>query len=96
MLGILAHEATQTCLEDKEGHYLRLTPPLEVTLPDLSTSTSGPSQEISKYDLMVMLYAEGVKNRLLAGARIEEVLERKADRAAERRWGWACMSAMAG
>jgi hypothetical protein len=42
---------------------------------------------------MAMLYAEGVKNRLLTGARIEEVLERKAERAAARRWGWACMLA---
>lgn len=61
-----------------------LTPPLEVTLPDLSTSTSGPSQETSKYDLMVMLYAEGVKNRLLAGPRMERALERKAESAAGR------------
>jgi hypothetical protein len=93
---VIAHGTTWNTFRCIEGHYVRLTPPLEVTLPDLSTSTSGPSQEISKYDLMVMLYAEGVKKRLLAGARIEEVLERKADRAAARRWGWACMSAMAG
>jgi hypothetical protein len=45
---------------------------------------------------MVMLYAEGVKNRLFAGALIEEVLERKAERAAARRWGWACMLADGG
>jgi hypothetical protein len=69
--------------------------PLEVTLPDWSTWTSGPSQETSKYDLMVMLYAEGVKNRLLAGARREEALERKAESAAERSW-WVCMTADGG
>lgn len=61
---------------------------MEVTLPDSSTSTSGPSHETSKYDLMTMLYADGVKKRLLMGARVVEALERKADKAAKgRRWG---------
>jgi hypothetical protein len=35
-----------------------------------------------------MLYAEGVKNRLLIGARIEDAPERNAERAAEARRGW--------
>jgi hypothetical protein len=59
---------------------LLFSAPLDVTLPDLSTSTSGPSQVTSKYDLMAMLYAEGVKNRLLRGARATDALERKAER----------------
>jgi hypothetical protein len=75
---------------------LLFTAPLEVTFPDWSTWTSGPSQETSKYDLMVMLYAEGVKNRLLAGARREEALERNAESAAERSWWVCCMTANGG
>jgi hypothetical protein len=66
---------------------LLFSAPLEVTLPDLSTSTSGPSQVTSKYDLMAMLYAEGVKNRLLIGARTEDALERNAETDEVRRWG---------
>jgi hypothetical protein len=75
--------------------HLRFTLPWEVTLPDLSTWTSGPSQATSKYDLMVMLYAEGVKNRLLAGARIEEALARKAEAEMAERSG-ACIAADGG
>jgi hypothetical protein len=69
------------------GKHLLFAAPFEVTLPALSTSTSGPSQETSKYDLMVMLYAEGLKNRLLMGALVERTLERKAERA----WWVLCM-----
>jgi hypothetical protein len=87
-----------------EGHQVHggaqrrvpLASPLRVTLPDWSTSTSGPSHCTSKYDLMVMLYAEGVKKRLLTGARREEGLERKAERAEARRWGMAMMAGWAG
>jgi hypothetical protein len=70
--------------------------PLEVTLPELSTSTSGPSHCTSKYDLMAMLYADGVKKRLLAGARREEALARNAESAAERSWWVCCMTAEGG
>jgi hypothetical protein len=60
----------------------RFAAPFLVMLPDLSTSTSGPSQATSKYALMAILYAEGVKNRLLRGARgKEELVDRKAERA---------------
>lgn len=66
---------------------LLLTLPSLVTLPDWSTSISGPSHATSKYDLIAMLYAEGVKKRLLMGARAEEkAAERKAN-AGARRWG---------
>jgi hypothetical protein len=52
----------------------------------LSTSTTGPCQVTSKYDLMAMLYAEGVKKRLVTEVRVEEGTARNADRAV-RGWG---------
>jgi hypothetical protein len=80
----------------RNSRNLLFAAPLEVTLPDLSTSTSGPSHCTSKYDLMAMLYADGVKKRLLAGARREEALARTADSAAERSWWVCCMTAEGG
>lgn len=71
---------------------LPFTAPVEMTLPPSSTWISGPVQETSKYVLMVMLAADGVKNRLFNGARrvMEEVERKEVSREEEgRRWGMA-------
>lgn len=62
----------------KEGHS-RLTEPVFVTLPELLTSTSGPSQVQSKYAFLTILATEAWIFRLVDGVVVDErneVIER--------------------
>lgn len=71
---------------------LPLTAPVLVMLPLESTWTSGPVQVQSKYVLTTMFAAEGVKNRLLRGARSVVVAEERTEasrRVEDLRWGMA-------
>jgi hypothetical protein len=89
------HATTSSSIQGMES--LPLTPPFVSTAPDLSTLTSGPSHETSKYALMAMLYVEGVKNRLLAGARMAGWENRRAEKAVARgRWWGRAMVAGGG
>ena len=76
--------------EQRDG--LPFTAPVEVTLPLPSTWISGPVQDTSKYVWMVIFASEGVKKRLLRGARSVVYWGERmaAKREGEvRRWGMA-------